>query len=126
MALQTAVRIHRYRQPASSQLVLQLAETFVRRIRSRGLAASVLGGLLTTLLPYLLHIRFPALQTEIIIAGAIMPLVPGLAMANAVQDAMWGDMLSGLSHGVKAIITACMIAGGTLLAMGMMNLMAGG
>ena len=106
--------------------IVQLTETFVRRNRSRGLAASVLGGLLTTLLPYLLHIRFPALQTEIIIAGAIMPLVPGLAMANAVQDAMRGDMLSGLSHGVKAIITACMIAGGTLLAMGMMNLMAGG
>ena len=106
--------------------LVQLAEKLLQRIRSRGLAASVLGGLLTSLLPYLLKNIFPALQTEIVIAGAVMPLVPGLAMTNAVQDTMRGDMLSGLSHGAQAIMTACLIAGGALLALGIMKLLTGG
>ena len=96
------------------------------RFRSRGLAASVLGGLLTALLPHLLGWLIPSLQTELIVAGAIMPLVPGLAMTNAVQDTMRGDMVSGLSHGAQAILTAFLIAGGALLAMALMRIITGG
>ena len=105
---------------------VQLMETFLSRFRSRGLAASILGGLFTTLLPLLLVRVFPAMQTELIIAGAVMPLVPGLAMTNAVQDTMRGDMVSGLSHGAQAILTAFLIAGGALLALEMMHLLTGG
>ena len=96
------------------------------RFRSRGLAASVLGGLLTALLPHLLALAVPSLQTELVIAGAVMPLVPGLAMTNAVQDTMRGDMVSGLSHGAQAILTAFLIAGGSLLAMALMRIITGG
>ena len=90
------------------------------------MAVSVVGGLLTALLPYLLKLALPALQAEIVVAGAVMPLVPGLAMTNAVQDSMRGDLLSGLSHGMQAILTACMVAGGALLAQGIMKLVTGG
>lgn len=106
--------------------IVQAMETLLRRIRSRGLAASVLGGMLTSLLPGLLALAIPELQTELVIAGAVMPLVPGLAMTNAVQDTMRGDMVSGLSHGVQAILTAFLIAGGALLALGIMKLLTGG
>ena len=95
-------------------LLVQLMETFMARFRSRGMAASILGGLLTTLLPLLLSRVLPALQTELIVAGAVMPLVPGLAMTTAVQDTMRGDMVSGISHGVQAVLTACLIAGAVL------------
>ena len=107
-------------------LFVQLTEKFLRSFRSRGMAASVLGGLLTALIPYLLKLVFPSLQTETVIAGAVMPLVPGLSMTNAVQDTMRGDMLSGLSHGVQAVLSACLIAGGALLALGIINLLTGG
>ena len=106
--------------------LIQLMESFLARFRSRGMAASVLGGLFTTLIPLLLAPVLPGLNTEWIIAGAIMPLVPGLAMTNAVQDTMRGDMISGVSHGVQAILTACMIAGGALLATEIFNLLKGG
>ena len=105
---------------------VQVMENFLRRFRSRGLAASVLGGLLTALLPYLIRLVLPDMQPETVIAGAVMPLVPGLAMTNAVQDTMRGDMLSGLSHGTQAILSACLIAGGAVLALGIMNLITGG
>ena len=107
-------------------LLVQLMESFLARFRTRGLAASILGGLLTTLLPLLLARAFPALQTELIVAGAVMPLVPGLAMTNAVQDTMRGDMVSGVSHGIQAVLTAFLIAGGALLAVELMHLLTGG
>ena len=107
-------------------MIVQLMETFLSRFRSRGLAASILGGLLTALLPLLAALALPSLQTELIIAGAVMPLVPGLAMTNAVQDTMRGDMVSGLSHGAQAILTAFLIAGGALLALEILHLLTGG
>ncbi len=105
---------------------VQAVEMILRRFRNRGLAASVLGGLLTALLPHLLALAVPSLQTELVIAGAVMPLVPGLAMTNAVQDTMRGDMVCGLSHGAQAILTAFLIAGGALLALALMRIITGG
>ena len=52
---------------------------------------------------------------ETMIAGAIMPLVPGLSMTNAVQDLMRGDMVSGVAHGARAVMIAALVAGGTLM-----------
>ena len=106
--------------------LVQGMEMLLAHVRSRGLAASVLGGLMTALIPNLLALLIPSLQTELVIAGAVMPLVPGLAMTNAVQDTMRGDMVSGISHGTQAILTACLIAGGALLALAIMRLITGG
>ena len=106
--------------------LIQGMEMILSRFRTRGLAASVLGGLLTAFLPLLLARSFPVFQAELIIAGAVMPLVPGLAMTTAVQDTMRGDMVSGISHGVQAVLTACLIAGGALLAVEIMHFIPGG
>ena len=48
--------------------------------------------------------------------GLLMPLVPGLPMTNAVQDAMRGDVLSGVGHGMQAVLTAVLVAGGGVAA----------
>ena len=106
--------------------LVQGMETFLARFRNQELAGSIFGGMLTALLPSLLALVIPDLQTELVIAGAVMPLVPGLAMTNAVQDTMRGDMVSGLSHGVRAILTAFLIAGGALMALALMRLLRGG
>lgn len=98
----------------------------MNRVHMSWMAAQILGGLLTALLPGLVSLILPSLQVEAVTAGALMPLVPGLAMTNAVQDTMRGDMLSGLSHGVEALLTACLIAGGALLAPPLMRLLTGG
>ena len=107
-------------------VIVQGIEALLSRVSRHGLAGSVLGGLMTALLPHLLHLAVPSLQTELVIIGAIMPLVPGLSMTNAVQDVMRGDMVSGLSHGTQAILTAFLIAGGALLALALMKLLTGG
>lgn len=47
-----------------------------------------------------------------IIIGAIMYLVPGVAITNAIRDTMSGDYLAGISRGMEAIFSAISIAFG--------------
>lgn len=50
---------------------------------------------------------------DTIIIGSIMLLVPGLAITNAIRDTIAGDLLSGLTRGAEAFLTAVSIAVGT-------------
>ena len=54
---------------------------------------------------------------SIIIIGSLMPLVPGVAITNAIRDIMAGDFLSGTSRLVEAILIAVSIAGGAGIAL---------
>jgi uncharacterized membrane protein YjjP (DUF1212 family) len=45
-----------------------------------------------------------------IIISSIMPLVPGVAITNAIRDTLYGDYLSGLSRATEAFIVAVSIA----------------
>ena len=50
-------------------------------------------------------------QTSIII-GAIMPLLPGLAITNAIRDTVNGDLVSGVARTADALLKAVAIAAG--------------
>ncbi|WP_100488207.1 threonine/serine exporter family protein [Sporolactobacillus pectinivorans] len=52
-----------------------------------------------------------------IIIGAVMPLVPGVPITNAVRDVMAGDLVSGLSKSAEAGLTAFAIGIGIALAL---------
>ncbi len=45
-----------------------------------------------------------------IIIGAIMPLLPGLAVTNSIRDLLAGDLLAGVARGAEALFTAAAIA----------------
>ncbi len=45
-----------------------------------------------------------------VIIGAIMPLVPGMAITASIRDTMSGDHISGLSRGMEALFSALAIA----------------
>ncbi|WP_284138975.1 MULTISPECIES: threonine/serine exporter family protein [unclassified Virgibacillus] len=47
-----------------------------------------------------------------IIIGAVMPLVPGLHITNAIRDLMAGHLVAGVSKGVEATLTAFAIGAG--------------
>lgn len=44
--------------------------------------------------------------------GSVMPLVPGLLITNAVRDLMAGHLVSGISKGAEAFLTAFAIGAG--------------
>lgn len=47
-----------------------------------------------------------------IIIGAVMPLVPGVAITNAIRDMLAGHLLSGMARGMEAILSAAAIGVG--------------
>ena len=47
-----------------------------------------------------------------IITGAIMPLLPGLAITNAIRDTVNGDLVSGVARTAEALLKAVAIAAG--------------
>lgn len=51
-------------------------------------------------------------ELDKIIIGSVMPLVPGLLITNAVRDLMAGHLVSGLSRGAEAFLTAFAIGTG--------------
>lgn len=92
----------------------------------RSFVSTLAGSFLGTILPMLLHLLTGLLVVDATVAACLMPMLPGLAMTNAVQDTMRGDMVSGVSSATSAILTACMIAGGALVGTTLFRLMTGG
>lgn len=75
----------------------------------------VAGSAISTLIPMLFHHLTGFGLVDAMVAGALMPLVPGLSMTNAVLDIVRGDMVSGTAHGSRALLTAALVAGGALV-----------
>ena len=47
-----------------------------------------------------------------IIVGCMMPLLPGLAMTNAIRDTIRGDLISGIARATEALLVASSLAAG--------------
>lgn len=77
---------------------------------SEFLAAIVLGSVATVLAAF-------GIGDDLgkIIIGAVMPLVPGVLITNAVRDLMAGHLQSGVIKGVEAFLTASAIGAGIAL-----------
>lgn len=63
---------------------------------------------------------------DLIIISSIMPLVPGVAITNAVRDTIHGDLVSGASRILDAFIVAASIAAGVGIALSIYNSIYGG
>lgn len=74
-----------------------------------------IGGMAAALIGVLLAVLFPETNRDAIIIGGIMPLVPGVAITNAIRDVMVGDLLSGLSRGMEAALTAMAVTMGVVI-----------
>lgn len=94
----------------------RLLTLLLDRFHWQEMISTLLSAFICTLPPMLALQWFPALKTEATVAGALMPMLSGLVMTGAVQDTLRGDMVSGLTHGVRALLTAALVAGGALLA----------
>lgn len=73
----------------------------------------LVGGSVIALLAILLTKIIPVgINMNVIIIGSIMPLVPGVAFTNAIRDTIEGNLVSGVSRAVEALIVAASIATG--------------
>ncbi|WP_110113592.1 threonine/serine exporter family protein [Bacillus sp. CGMCC 1.16541] len=60
-------------------------------------------------------------ELDKIIIGSVMPLVPGLLITNAVRDLMSGHLVSGISKGAEAFLTASAIGSGIAVVLSFFN-----
>jgi len=58
---------------------------------------------------------WPDVRPDNIVVGGIIPLVPGVAITNAIRDVIAGDLLSGLSRGLEAALTSVAISMGVVI-----------
>ncbi len=98
------------------------------RFGLQSLVTTLTGSFMASFFPMLLHLQTGLLtdNAAAAIAACLMPMLPGLAMTNAVQDTMRGDMVSGLSSAASAILTAALVAGGALMGTTVCQLLVGG
>ena len=106
--------------------LVQALTCLLGRYRLEGMVSTLVGSFFATLLPLLFYHFTHVGTVDACVAGALMPLLPGLAMTNAVQDTMRGDIVSGVAHGMNAILTATLVAGGALIASSLYHVLMGG
>ncbi|BCN31931.1 threonine/serine exporter family protein [Anaeromicropila herbilytica] len=84
-----------------------------RKLRLHGFITNMLSSFLiainTVILLSCLH---HGVNREIIITGSIMPMVPGVAITNAIRDTLQGDYMSGSAKALEAFVSAASIAAG--------------
>lgn len=85
------------------------------RLHSPSVALEFIGGASVALWGMSLQAQWPQLQESIIIISGIMPLVPGMVMTNALRDFIIGDLVSGISRAMEALLVAAAIAMGAFL-----------
>ena len=59
---------------------------------------------------------FPILNIDMINIGVIMLLIPGIAITNAVRDALIGDTISGITKLADSLLWAASLAAGIMAA----------
>ena len=66
---------------------------------------------------------YPLLNMDTVIISGIMPLVPGVAITNAIRDTLRGDYISGEARALEAFVTAAAVAIGAGVGIAAMNVL---
>ncbi|PKM94381.1 MAG: threonine/serine exporter [Firmicutes bacterium HGW-Firmicutes-1] len=93
--------------------VLTMMQIVLRKFDTSKFFEDIIGGALIASLAivffYYLNIGS---NFDLIVIGAIMPLVPGVAITNAIREIIQGDFISGISRTADAFIIAASVAVG--------------
>ena len=87
-----------------------------------------IGVLVQAIQPLFAHIQIgvlPIYNVNAAIIGGIMPLLSGLAMTTAVRDTMYGDLISGMTRALEAMLLATAVAIGVYTGLKMAAMMGG-
>ena len=73
-----------------------------------------------------LHVFNMPVQLDALIGGSLMPLLPGVAITNAIRDTLQGDYVSGGARAIEAFVTAAATAAGIGVGMAIFTIVLGG
>jgi uncharacterized membrane protein YjjP (DUF1212 family) len=83
------------------------------------------GGALTAILAEVVGAVIPYGDVNATIIGGIMPLLSGLLVTNAVRDTMYGDLISGMTRALEALLLAAFSALGVYVGLSLVTMMGG-
>lgn len=97
-------------------LIAGLSISFISKIfeelHSYQFFSSILSGVVLSLIAVVATNLYKAGDYNYIIVGGLMPLLPGLAMTNAIRDTIRGDLISGIARATEALLVASSLAAG--------------
>lgn len=99
----------------------QLLAILLERLRSNPIFVNIIGGGLIMLMALLFAQALP-LHLDKMVIGALMVLVPGVALTNSMRDLIAGDYMAGQTRLVEALLTATAIALGAGAVLGLVRL----
>ncbi len=97
-------------------IVIGLVNLFMDKQKANQFFRILIAAYLMAFTAYLLGALNIAANTDAVIIGALMHLVPGLLFTNAMRDIMYGDTNSGINRIVQVLLIAVSIAVGTAAA----------
>ena len=98
--------------------ILAFCQIFGGKLKVNGFMLETVSAMAVTALSILLKavVSVP-INSDALIVGSIMPMVPGVSITNAVRDTLQGDYLTGGSRMMEAFIHAAAIALGVGIGM---------
>ncbi|MDO4912574.1 MAG: threonine/serine exporter family protein [Lactobacillus sp.] len=93
------------------------AYMMIQRITNLRFISELVSASLMTLLTYGFQHIFPAISIDHVLIGALMTLVPGVPLTNALRDMFLGDLLSGVVRLMEASLTAMSLCAGVVIIM---------
>ena len=91
-------------------IVLAVLMTIGKRVKTSAFILNILCAVGVAVAAVLLKLWNPLLNMDTVIISGIMPLVPGVAITNAIRDTLRGDYISGGARALEAFVTAAAIA----------------
>ena len=100
-------------------IVLAVLTTIGKRVRIGRFILNMICAAGAAVATVLLQLWNPLLNMDTVIISGIMPLVPGVAITNAIRDTLRGDYISGGARALEAFVTAAAVAIGVGVGIGL-------
>lgn len=111
---------------AAVGVLLACVITFGQKLKMNVIIVDILSSMGIAILAIAMKTyAFRTVNMDTVIISAIMPLVPGVAITNAIRDTLQGDYLSGGARVLEAFLKAASIALGVGLGMAVFGAVAG-
>ncbi len=94
-------------------LLMGFADQFLEKFRTNGFFKTIVCAFIMTFFACIFGVTGIADNTDMVIIGVLMLLVPGLLFTNAMRDIIFGDTNSGINRVVEVLLVAAAIALGT-------------
>ena len=95
---------------AAVGIVLAILMTISKRVRTGAFILNMICSAGIAVAAVLLKLVDPHINMDTVIISGIMPLVPGVAITNAIRDTLRGDYISGGARALEAFVTAAAVA----------------